>query len=687
MPITDEAVSFSTINVPEDNRLISVEVGLRVDHPRVSDLVFHLTSPAGTRVLLCENRGGWSTNGMGTNILTQNIINVDAAGSNTVSTNIINTGLTEGDIKITWDFKDIIPDRMLVIYETTVLTNTGMVTGTGTATLHFGPGQSTYITIVMNPGNNPDEGTRWNYTVESSLAKYNYTVFTEDTNKFTKGESRMILTPIKFAVPPYTVPNYVGEIPQFTNGIFYLPEDTLDVFKMENAKGDWKLEVWDNRAGATNPAPVLVSWELLMRFERQAPRPIVVEPDVTYTSVVSPGQMRFFIVDVPWWASYATNTLVNADGPLTMWHNPNDLPTGTNTLDKVLVGPSVTSGTGVMETNVAPIPLLPGTRYYIGLENPGTDPVTFEFRVEFDVTELKDKVAVTDTMSIIPARYFYFDVATDVTAVAFKLYGLTGDADLVVGKHAYPDANDYTYGGFNPGTDSEQVNVTLDSEPVPLTSGRWYVGVLGAANPTYTVEAVAYTDALPQITRLFDGQPVTATNVVTDSTEDHYVFTVATNADQVQFQVTGASGDVGLAVKNGLWLPTLLDCDYSSSTPPPADEVITITTSSTPVPLVGGDWFITVTNLTGADVTYTITASQTLMPQGPAIGSVGLTPSGAFSLQWTAPAGEQFQVEWASNIIGPWTAFTNVITSTDGTFTFTDDSAVAPRFYRLKRVQ
>lgn len=685
MPITDDAVSFSTINVPEDNRLISLEVGLRVDHPRVSDLVFHLTSPAGTRVLLCENRGGLSTEGMGTDVVMNEIVPVSSTGGPEVSTNIINTGSSQGNLQISWKFYEI-ADQMVVYYEDKELMDTKMITGSGSTNLSYN-GTSPFITIVMNPGNNPDKGTAWDYTIESSLAHFNYVVFTEDTNKFTYGESRMLLTPIKFAVPPYTNSNYVGETPQFTNGIFYLPEDTLDVFKMENAKGDWKLEVWDNRAGATNPAPVLVSWELLMRFERQAPRPIVVEPDVTYTNLVSPGQMRFFIVDVPGWASYATNTLVDADGPLTMWHNPDVLPTGTNTLDKVLVGPSVTSGIGVLETNGTPVPLLPGTRYYIGLENPGTDPVTFEFRVEFDVTELKDRVPVTDTMSIKPTRYFYFDVKTNVTAVAFKLYGLTGDADLVVGKHAYPDANDYTYGGFNPGTDSEQVNITLNSEPVALTSGRWYVGVLGAANPTYTVEAVAYTNALPQITRLSDSQPVTATNVAAKGTEDYYVFAVADNADQVQFQVTGASGDVGLAVRKGLWVPSLTDNDYVSSTPPPADELITITTNSTPVPLVGGDWYITVTNLTGANVTYTITASQTIpTPQQPVIGSVGLTPSGAFSLQWTAPAGEKFQVEWASSITGPWTPFPNVITSTNGTFSFTDDTAVAPRFYRLVRL-
>jgi subtilisin-like proprotein convertase family protein len=681
VPITDDAVSFSTINVPEDNRLISVEVGLRVDHPRVSDLVFHLTSPAGTRVLLSENRGGLTTSGMGTDLIVTNFIHADSSGGAAASTNVIDTGLTQGRLTIVWEF-DENPDRMVVYYENVPILDTGLKAHTGTNVVDFS-GESRLVTIIVNPGRGT-EGTLWRYTVESSLAKYNYTVFTEDTNKFTFETNTMVLTPIKFAVPPYTNSNYVGTNSQFINGIYYLPEDTLDAYKMENAKGDWKLEVWDNRAGATNPAPVLLSWELLMRFERQAPRPILVEPGVTYTNLASPGQMRFFIVDVPWWASFGTNTVVDTDGPLKMWHNPIELPTGTNTLDTSLLDPAQSGDFVTLQTNATPVALLPGTRYYIGLENPGTDPVTFGFRVDFDVTELIDKTPVTDTMTVVPARYFYFNVTTNVTAVAFKLYGLSGGASLVVGKTAYPDANDYAYAGFNPDKDDEQVNVTLNSEPVRLTSGRWYVGVLGAASLTYTVEAEVYTNALPQITRLFDNQPLTATNVLASGTNDYYVFTVEPNAEQARFEVTAASGDVQLALRKGLEWPGYNDNQYQSANPGTADELLIISTNSTPQPLVGGDWYVTVVNFSGGDVTYTITASQIIpTPQQPAIGSVGLTPSGAFSLQWTAPAGEKFQVEWASNITGPWTPFTTVITSSDGTFSFTDDTAVAPRFYRL----
>jgi subtilisin family serine protease/subtilisin-like proprotein convertase family protein len=68
VPILDDAVTMDSIFVPNDAIISSVDVGLSVEHPRISDLVFHLISPGpdGTRILLVENRGGTDTNGMGT---------------------------------------------------------------------------------------------------------------------------------------------------------------------------------------------------------------------------------------------------------------------------------------------------------------------------------------------------------------------------------------------------------------------------------------------------------------------------------------------------------------------------------------------------------------------------------------------------------------------------------------------
>jgi hypothetical protein len=61
-------------------------------------------------------------------------------------------------------------------------------------------------------------------------------------------------------------------------------------------------------------------------------------------------------------------------------------------------------------------------------------------------------------------------------------------------------------------------------------------------------------------------------------------------------------------------------------------------------------------------------------------------------LQWTAPTNLQFNVQWTSFIPSTnWNTFTNVISSTNGNFSFLDDGSQsgglgALRFYRLRQL-
>ena len=71
VPILDDAVTNDSIIVPDNQTISSLEVALRVQHPRISDLVFHLIGPDGTRDLLVENRGGTDPNGMGATLTFQ----------------------------------------------------------------------------------------------------------------------------------------------------------------------------------------------------------------------------------------------------------------------------------------------------------------------------------------------------------------------------------------------------------------------------------------------------------------------------------------------------------------------------------------------------------------------------------------------------------------------------------------
>ncbi len=105
VPLLDDAVTTNSIMVTNTDLIQGFNVGLRVDHPRISDLVFHLISPDGTRYLLMENRGGQTTNGCGATIITTNdIANVTANGTTNASTNFVVVSQSSGVLPISWDF-------------------------------------------------------------------------------------------------------------------------------------------------------------------------------------------------------------------------------------------------------------------------------------------------------------------------------------------------------------------------------------------------------------------------------------------------------------------------------------------------------------------------------------------------------------------------------------------------------
>lgn len=63
--LRDIARTESRIVVPDTRPVSAVEVGLRVTHPRVSDLSVHLVNPQGNRVLVTEARGTTAASGYG----------------------------------------------------------------------------------------------------------------------------------------------------------------------------------------------------------------------------------------------------------------------------------------------------------------------------------------------------------------------------------------------------------------------------------------------------------------------------------------------------------------------------------------------------------------------------------------------------------------------------------------------
>ncbi|MCU0787437.1 MAG: hypothetical protein MUC91_04495 [Verrucomicrobia bacterium] len=194
VPLLDDAVTYASIFVEDTRTVDELEVALRVNHPRVSDLVMHLISPTGKRNLLVENRGGLSTNGLGGGVLFTNVFPLATNGGFEANTNILNVGANSGKLIVDYSFFAL-PDRMRVYYDSKQIYDTGWTDGTNKVfSVDFGPGVATDLVITVNEGNNSNTNSVWEYTPTVIASNITYLVLTENTDLTT--------TPMKFAPLP-----------------------------------------------------------------------------------------------------------------------------------------------------------------------------------------------------------------------------------------------------------------------------------------------------------------------------------------------------------------------------------------------------------------------------------------------------------------------------------------------------
>jgi subtilisin-like proprotein convertase family protein len=666
IPILQDAVTNASLFVSNNQAIASLDVALYVDHPRVADMVFTLISPSGTRVLLCENRGGTTTNGLGGMVLQTNVFPTRSAGDYNASTNVLHVGRNQGILFVSYDMYAE-PDTMHVYYDNVLLYDSGLVSNSNQAPIPFGPGASTDIVIVMNEGNNTNTNTLWEYTAAVACPVPAYLVFTENTD--------LAPVPIKFASPPF--------LPTGTNlDLYCQPEQTLSTLVGENAYGTWQLEMWDTRAGAAVPAPALAGWQLRFIFQNTTPLPVALSYGVAATNTIPPGWVAPFAIDVPAWATQATNILLSASAPVNLLFNANHPPTGTNAGDVLLLSAS-TGGYVAFSTNGAP-PLVPGARYYLGVTNAGTASVTAVVQVDFDVTPLTNGVPLNTTQAgnTLP-RYFSYDVSSNGTAVSFQLLDLSGNLDLVA---CYglplPTLASFDYGSFNPGTNDEDILIFPDSIPVALAPGRWYLGVFNAdpTNVACTILATEYTN----IITLTSGVPYPNTNSVAGDATDYYHYVVTTDALRAQFEIDAPTAPMALVARKGLPLPSLTSYDCLSANPGPNEQLITLFDFSTPVALTPGDWFISAVNVSGGPVRYTIMATE-FADYGTNVLITGWQDlTNGLCLTWNSVPGIHYYMQGKTNVNDAnWVAVSPTIAATDVLTTWCITLPSACHFFRV----
>ncbi len=180
------STNLASVNITAPGQVAGVRVGVRIDHPRVSDLTLRLTSPDRS-VLLAESRGGFvNTNGYGTgtnfteltythfgesatkllkfadpgssnhfafvpmvrpvalatNYLedtTATVFSTISSGSDDEFWRVVPTGITDGEINIHYLFYTA-PDEIQVFYDGALIGSVGPTAANGLSPITLNPG-------------------------------------------------------------------------------------------------------------------------------------------------------------------------------------------------------------------------------------------------------------------------------------------------------------------------------------------------------------------------------------------------------------------------------------------------------------------------------------------------------------------------------------------------------------------
>jgi hypothetical protein len=303
---------------------------------------------------------------------------------------------------------------------------------------------------------------------------------------------------------------------------------------------------------------------------------------------------------------------------------------------------------------------MPGTRYYLGVQNTNTFTVNFALAVDLapTLTTLTSGVpfACTNFGPTNAADEYVFVVEPGAARAQFEINHPTADMTLVARLGLpLPDLTHYDFLSANPGTNDELIVVYDYSSPVPLSPGAWYLSAINVsgAPAAYSIMATTF--------------PVYGTNVAISQMQ----------ADSSSFCLSWSSlAGVHYAVEGK---PDLLTTNWQD-----VSSTLTangaLTTWCLPLP---SEYHF-----------FRVREGLVLAPPPPPPLPVSITSilceTNGVLLQWAAPTNCQFNVQWAAALPAGWNTFTNGVASTNGAFWFLDDGSQSgglgpTRYYRLRQ--
>jgi subtilisin-like proprotein convertase family protein len=514
------------------------------------------------------------------------------------------------------------------------------------------------------------------------------------------------------------------QLPVTNYNNYYLPEEPLTPFVGENPLGCWTLDVWDTRDDSSQPDNgTLLSWTMQMTTSstNAVLNVLTTTNNATnngffITTNVSPNAIAYFAVDVPSYATFATNILtVSNGGSLTLFFDQTALPTGGLPGDVTLASGvlSGSSRTNVLATLGAPPPLLPGQRYFLGVQNNGVTNATFTIEVDFNgmsnaITALNNAVPTDGAAGANGLQYYSFIVPADATMVTFQILSPTsGEVDLYARDGMpLPGPSSFDYQSRNAKSSDQFIIVTTNSAPValpvapasavvPLLPSTWYLAASNTASVPndYTIIATYVTAGEIQIIPLINGVSTPGVASPGYPTNLLYSYTV-TNANTagIQFTVSNTSGTGNVELLAGLGVfPTPEEFYSGSFNAGTLPQLVQIGTNSKMTSLQGTVWYLAVPNTSAANVSYSIEATNIIsgpVTNAPLLFDASVSSvSGGFTMYWAATAGKTYEIEVSTNLI-TWTFVTNITTqSTNGSYTDPTPVTNQPAcFYRLLQV-
>ncbi len=370
---------------------------------------------------------------------------------------------------------------------------------------------------------------------------------------------------------------------------------------------------------------------------------------------------RYFSYDVSSNATAVSFQLLGLNGNVDLVAQSASFPS-LSSFDYGSFNPGTNDEDILVFTNSTPVALAPG-RWYLGVFNEDLTNVSYTILATEYTNPFPNIITLASGVPYFSYNpdtgddtdYYHYVVTSNAVRAQFEINGPSGDMTLVARKGLpLPTLTSYDYLSANPGTNDELITLFDYSSPVPLTPGDWFISAVNVSGgpATYTITATEF--------------PAYATNVAITAPEVlNGSFCLTWNSlPGIQYYVQGKTelGDTNWAAVS----PTITATDV-------------LTTYCVPLP--------------SPYHFFRVFEGLVVTPYAPPfrISSIGVGTNGVL-LQWLGPTNSQFQPQWTPSLTPPnWTAFTNILTSANGAFSFLDDGSqsgglAGPRYYRLRQL-